>query len=407
MKILHINNYVSGGGAETVFSLSVNATNNENLTGFVPKTNSAQTGRIAFHSWEKDNLFFGIINYIFSIKNYLLLNNFLDKNKVDIIHIHGFLSALSPSILFAIKRNKTLTNVKIVETLHDFHLNCPNSSLYNFSNKLVCNKCIGLKFKYHIFFDKCDRRGRFHSMIKGLRSFVSNNILHHKMLIDEFIAPSKFLFNKLVEENIDANRIHIIRNPGKLIQKQIVSRKENIICYFGRFSREKNLTFLIESFNRWKKLTNNNFGLLLIGEGEEGNILKSYARNSEFAGSILFKDFLPQDTLFKEIANAKYFCLTSSCYENSPMAIIEALSLKIIPIVPNLGGMAESITELFKIGRTYLPEDYDSWIATMTELECSYEEECRKFSSLQDKMIGPDTYKNELGNLYNQIISAK
>jgi len=406
MKILHINNYISGGGAETVFSLSINATANDNFTGYVPQNNSIQTGSIVFNSWENENSFLGVINYIFSRKNYILLMDFLEKNNINIIHLHGFFSVISPSILLAIKKFKAKTNVKVVQTLHDFHLNCPNSSLYNFNDKLICNKCIGLNFKYHIFLDNCDRRGWFYSIIKGLRSIVSNNILHHKILIDAFIAPSNFLFSKLVEEKIEANRIHIIRNPGKLKQKQIENKKENIICYFGRFSREKNLNFLIESFNRWKRISKNNFRLLLIGEGEERSILKSIAGNSEFAGSIIFKDFLPQDALFNEICNAKYFCLTSSCYENSPMAIIEALSLNIIPIVPNLGGMAESITELFKIGRTYQPGDYENWIATMTELESVYEVECSKFSTLQDQIAGPETYKFELGNLYNQIISA-
>ena len=374
MKVLHINSYDKKGGAETIYRLTVDNLNYcENYTACVQLDSNYRNPDIPFRSWENYNRLLGTFNYIFSFHNYRLLNDFLSKNDVDIIHLHGFFASISPSILKAIKNYKKRKRVRVVQTLHDFHLVCPNSSLYNYSKGHICEKCVGKKYKLNILWNNCDRRGWAFSIIKGIRSFVANNILKHKIVIDLFISPSSFLRDMVIRDGIEESKVLLLRNPIIPLQESIENiKKENIICYFGRFSKEKNLGFLINAFEEWKKKSENDFKLLLIGDGEEKDKLTNLRANSANINDIIIKDFMPYDQLIKEIKTAKYFSMSSTWYENAPMSIIEAAMLGIIPIVPDLGGMAESINEVISAGKTYNQDDITSWIKAITFLESDH-----------------------------------
>ncbi len=403
MKVLHLNNYDYKGGAETVFNITRNNNLTSNFSGFVKLDQSTPQPDITFLSWEFQNRILGTINYIFSIHNYKSLKYFLENNDIDVIHIHGFFASISPSILLAIKRTKSKKKIKVFQTLHDFHLICPNASLYNYKRNEICEKCIGKKYKFAIFTNKCDRRGWVHSIIKGIRSLLANNIIDHKSIVDKFICPSNFLKSKLIEEGIDEKNISVIRNPITLTLTELPNQKENIICYFGRLSKEKNLEFLINAFNEWKKQTNNNFRLLIIGEGEEEIKLKELAKLSAYGTDIIFKNYMSKDKLHEEIKYTKYFCLTSECYENAPMTILEAFSLNIFSIVPDFGGMAESIAFLKNAGKTYTRSDIDSWINTINSYELNYSIEIEKIKNTKYKHIeffNKENYFKTLLNIY-------
>ena len=406
MKILHINNYDKKGGAETVFNLTrQNLKEFDNYSGFIKLDNSNEIPDVKFSTWENNSRLIGIINYIFSIKNYKGLYKFLDKHEIDIVHIHGFFSSISPSILLSLKKIKKKKEIKVIQTLHDFHVICPNSSLYNFNKNELCEKCIGKNFKYYIFTDRCDRRGLFFSIIKGIRSFVANNILKHKEIIDQFITPGEFLKNKLIGDGINVEKITVIRNPIQININNTYIKKENIICYFGRFSREKNLEFLIDAFSFWKEQNKNDFMLLLIGEGEEELLLKNKSAQNKFNKEIIFKSFLPADQLWEEIKICKYFALTSKWFENAPMSILEAVSLNILPIVPDFGGMRETIEDVIHIGKLYNANNIQSWVNAISSLEYNYKQEILRLISLQKKInsvLSLDYFTKKTKDIYNK-----
>lgn len=402
LKVLHINSFYKKGGAETVFQITKKISGIENYSGYTFSDSKEEQPSIQFFSWEHNKKLLGIINYIFSIKNYIALNNFLERNKFDVIHLHGFFAALSPSILLAIKKAKRSNKLKVVQTLHDFHIVCPNASLYHFNKNEVCEKCLGKKLKLNVFCNNCDRRGYLHSVIKGIRSIIANNLLHHRDIVDKFICPSEFIRNKLLQDNIKENKIVLIRNPIILGEQKPITQKKNIICYFGRFSKEKNLEFLIDAFTKWNEKKKNDFQLLLIGDGEEKGGLINYASLSSTKEQIVFKDFMPFEKLVEEIKYAKYFALTSKCYENAPMSIIEAFTLNIIPIAPNIGGMKESIESTYGIGKTFKVNDKESWVESITALEKNYDLIIEKINLTKSKLMNELRVEKYYEAIYNE-----
>lgn len=283
--------------------------------------------------------------------------------------------------------------------MHEFHIVCPNSILFNYSKNVICEACLSKKIKYPIFFMGCDRRGKIFSFLKGLRSLIANNILGHVSIIDKFICPSNFIKDKLIEGNIAAEKIVIVRNPIVLSEKYICNSKENVICFFGRFSKEKNLIFLIKSFDLWKQENNNNFRLLLIGEGDDEKEMKQVVSNCLSKPDIIFKPFMTFQQLQTEIQKVKYYAMTSIWYENAPMGILESIALNIIPIVPNIGGMKEIIEKVIKVGGVYESQNLKSWCNTMNYLEKNYEDLLIKL-----RLVKKDLIKNYSEEFYLKII---
>lgn len=406
MNILHISNYSKKGGAEIIFSITSNNSEHKNYLGFYQEDKIEQYSDIKFSSWEKKSFPFNIIDYIFSINNFRVLKNFLNNNKIDIIHLQGFFSSLSPSILLAIKIAKAAKKIRVIQTLHEFHLICPNASLYNFNKNQICEKCIGKKIKFNIFLENCDKRGLFYSIIKGVRSIISSNILKHKNVVDIFISPSIFLKEKIIEDGINPGKVRVIRNPIRINSFDELAKKEDIICYFGRFSYEKNIPFLITAFSEWKNKNPNTYRLILIGEGDEKQRILETIKNSHYKNAIEVKPFLDYNELITELNRCKIFSTASLCYENSPLAIAEAIALNIIPIAPSLGGMKESIEQIFKAGKTFSANDVSSWINCVNDVVNNYQVEAQKVRYAQEIVSNQFTITNYyliLNKLYNEI----
>ena len=408
MNILHINNYYKKGGAEVVFSITSLIHRHKNYVGYYTEDNDLLKPDINFSSWESNYFPFNIFNYIFSLNNYRALRKFLKKTNIDIIHLQGFFSSLSPSILLAIKKTRTEKKIRVIQTLHEFHLICPNASLYNFKKNEICEKCIGKKIKFSILRENCDKRGIFYSTIKGMRSFLANNMLNHNKVIDVFISPSNFLREKIIDDGVNTEKITVIPNPIRINALNEIEKKEEIICYFGRFSYEKNIPFLISAFSKWKKNNPNNYKLLLIGDGDEYKKILEAIKNSGFSNFIEVKPFLDYKDLMAELKRCKIFSIASLCYENSPLGIAEAIALNIIPVAPSLGGMKESIEQRFKAGKTFISNDESSWINCINYIINNYEDELRKIVFAKENIFEQysiEKYYESLNKLYNKIIN--
>lgn len=420
MIILHINNYLYGGGAETVFRNTIKILSN--------KIKKSQFVYASFNQQDKENflreinnviLFKGNsfleyknkiskgINYIFSRRNEKEILNIIKKIVPDIIHIHGYLH-FSPSILYVIKRLKSIYNYKVIETLHDYHIFCPNSSLYNYKKKQNCMKCVEKKFKYSIFFENCDYRNFQYSFLKGVRGVIQYNFIDETSLVDKYIVPSYFYKTLFSNQKIN-KKVFMLRNSigSKLkIKQSILSSKtvkrKNQIVYFGRFSKEKNINNIIEAFNQFSHKFKD-YKLIIIGEGKEKGIiskciLKTGNRN------IILRSYLPQNEIFEILKVSKFSILASVVFENSPMSIIESLLFGCLPITSNIGGMKE-LSQFFNINLLFDPNDKNNMEEIMEYSVLNYEKIKSNvfFEKLYD--FSDEIYLNKLLEIYGSKIN--
>jgi glycosyltransferase involved in cell wall biosynthesis len=157
-------------------------------------------------------------------------------------------------------------------------------------------------------------------------------------------------FNKLIIDNqnnirkvLTINRFHqnVLYNYGlkkqtgifynTIDEEQAIIKRDNFknrLCFIGRFSKEKNLELLIESFN-----TINNLELVIIGGKNEYNYPNK---------NIIWKGILVKEEIINELKECDYLIVPSSS-EGLPFVILEAMNIGIPCIYSNIIGANELI----------------------------------------------------------------
>ena len=141
-------------------------------------------------------------------------------------------------------------------------------------------------------------------------------------------SPTIETRNRMIKENIiEENKIILLRDPIISPKKINNLKKEssdntinNYYVSIGRLTRQKNYTFLIESFCELIK-KDIQTKLIIIGEGEQKEILQRQIEDLNISNNVLLLGY--QHNIFRYLKNAKAFVL-SSLWEDPGFVLIEA-----------------------------------------------------------------------------------
>ncbi len=143
------------------------------------------------------------------------------------------------------------------------------------------------------------------------------------------IAVSKYIETEILRKNGIQNSvtIHNAFNPCWAAEigsfPEILQNKKYVLSYGRLDDSIKDFSFLIEAFtksNIWEK----DVKLVILGDGNDKEMLQKLAASQKSAGHILFLPFT--NSPFTIIKNALCTTLTSK-YEGFPMVLVESLSL--------------------------------------------------------------------------------
>ena len=154
--------------------------------------------------------------------------------------------------------------------------------------------------------------------------FFSKNIY-------KITCPTISTYNQIINKNIfDKKKIFVLRDPIIKIDEFLKKKKENLnieklknkkfIVGIGRLTKQKNFTLMIKFF---KKITNKypQFHLVLIGDGEEKNILKKMIIDLNIEEKVHIMGY--QKNVYKFLLNSECFILPS-LWEDPGFVIVEA-----------------------------------------------------------------------------------
>ena len=152
-------------------------------------------------------------------------------------------------------------------------------------------------------------------------------------------CPTLATYEYLKTINIfDNNKLFVLRDP--VIQLHDFSKKKNekiedlkieknnLIIGIGRLTRQKNFLLLIRAFKRIL-IKYPNYHLILLGEGEQKQVLKEEVKKLEIQDKIFFLGY--QKNVYKYLLNADCF-LSTSLWEDPGFVILEAALSNIIII---------------------------------------------------------------------------
>ena len=339
MKILQVNKFLyHKGGAETyMFQLSkalMDSGHEVKYWGMQDRANIVSD----FPDLETENTDYSNDNSLksaskafktlYSVTNKKKIGKVLDLYKPDIVHIHNYNFQITPSILPEIKKR----GIKVVQTVHDSRMVCPNYKLYNLKKETICTKCVTGSF-INCVKDKCFDDSFSRSLFATIENSLYYHLDYYNKYIDRFIIPSNFLAG-LVRNKINAKKIQVIPN---FVDIHLPSVKDNIsheFLYYGRIIHEKGIFELVDIFSDL------GLKLTIIGTGPDEMLLK---KKIEDVKNIQFLGPKYNDELFEYIRRVKYVIQPAKAYENCPMTILESFALGIPVIGANHSGFKELI----------------------------------------------------------------
>ena len=215
------------------------------------------------------------------LKHIKQLKTFFKNNKYDVVHANTYTD--SGAVLYA----AYLSGIS-VRVAHSHTSQKPKS----FKQKM---KWFIAKILIKIFANRkiaC-------SKIAGKSLFIGNKYT----ILENGVDLSKYIYNK----NLRCN----IRNKYNIKEDEIV------IGHVGRFAKVKNHKYIIDLFSK----LDDNYRLLLVGDGPEFNSIKELVSNYELDSKVIFTG-----SVFNayEYFNAMDLILFPSFYEGLPVSLVEA-----------------------------------------------------------------------------------
>lgn len=254
-------------------------------------------------------------------------NALLDVFKPDIVHLNNIHSQLSP-VIAEIAHDR---GIKVFWTLHDYKLLCPRYDCLQ-NGKFICEDCFN--DKRSVLKHRCMKNSFSASLLAYLEAvYWSRERL--ESCIDRFICPSSFLKEKMQQGGFSKGKLYNLCNSIDLDKcKGENGEREDYYCFVGRLSHEKGIKSLIKSAGL------NSFKLIVVGNGILENELKeSSSSNVEFVG---FKQWQEVKEI---VGKARFSVISSECYENNPISVIESLCLGTPVLGARIGGIPELIED--------------------------------------------------------------
>ncbi len=291
------------------------------------------------------------------------LNQFIP----EVVHLHNFYHELSPGILATLRAWKNRTGGRVVMTVHDFHIVCPNAGMRYFrggkpriaalDRRLTLGQILGRRW---------DHRGFGYSALKILQHVWNYRLLKRRRVIDLFISPSRFLKSML-----ECNGLTVVwlpnPAPAPAIHKPERSPDELHLAFVGRVEPEKGLAEFLAA------LPSNFPGRLeIVGDGSALAACREVVSDRKLEHCVEFVGIVDRDEALRRIARAQVVVLPSRWPENSPVSLVEALACGTSILTSDMPGGKEIVSDS-GVGDTFDIDSPDDVVRALSKIVTDFE----------------------------------
>lgn len=329
------------------------------------------------------------------IKNKLAKKKFSDllnelNSDETIIHVHTWTKAVS-SVIFSVARKKKF---KVVITVHDYFLICPNGGLFNYKKRKICQlkplsiKCLACN---------CDARSYSQKLFRVIRQWQQNrNIRRSKnisyIFISEFSKREFFKrYNKIAPERqfFLPNMIHF-----ENLRFRVECEKNDIFLFIGGITEVKGIRIFCEA------VTKANVKAIVIGQGILKEELEQQYPDIEFVG------WKSKQEMLSYLKRTRCLIFPSVWYEVSPLTPLEVMAYGVPVICSNLNAALDYIED-GKSGLAYNGIAVDDLVNAIYQMKedsqvNNYSE--YTFHHFDMALFSEDSYKDKLIEIYGDLL---
>ena len=274
----------------------------------------------------------------------------LDHLKPDVIHIHNIYHHLSTSILSEIRKR----NIPCVQTLHDYKLAAPNYGM--FDHGAICERSKGGKY-YMVIKHKCLSDNPIYNSLVALEMYFTKATQAYERTVNFFLAPSKFLLEKMVDWGEPKGKFRLAPNPA-LLADEPAPLGGGYLLFAGRLSEEKGLESLIRAAAELPEVP-----IKIAGRGPLDEKLRALAKELG-AHHIEFLGFVAPNQLEPIRRRAEALVYPSIFYENASLSILECMGAGVPVLTTRIGGNPELVEDGIN-GFLAMPNSVEDWKRTL------------------------------------------
>jgi glycosyltransferase involved in cell wall biosynthesis len=244
-----------------------------------------------------------------------------------VVHLHGFIKVLSPSVVRAAIRSGLPT----VATLHDYSVACPNGGLFNYQTNQICPlepmsaRCIATH---------CDARAYSHKLWRVGRQAVQRRFGAMPAGVGQLIAPSRSAA-EIIEPFLPGGLpVTILSNPVSVSRMEPVDAARNEpFVMLGRLQHDKGGVLLA--------LAARAAGVraVFVGQGADAGPIQRANPDAELTG------WLDPEQVRAMVRGARAVVNASLIYETQGLTLLEAAAEGVPAIVSNSSVAREAVED--------------------------------------------------------------
>jgi glycosyltransferase involved in cell wall biosynthesis len=267
----------------------------------------------------------GIWNYSASTKLHKVLDRYSAKD--TIVHIHTWNKSFSSSIFSTLYKH----NFKIIISLHDYFLICPNGGLFNYVKN---THCIINPMSTDCLLSNCDSRSYMHKLWRYSRHLVQQKIANVPYSIKNYIFVSNYS-KKLIEPFLDRNvNKFVVTNPINVNFADPVNVKiMTNFTFVGRLSPEKGAKIFAEATR------GTGIPSVFVGEGSDRHAINLLNPLATLTGWVDMK------TVSKYLSQSRALIFPSLLHETQGMSVLEAAAHGVPSIVSDACAASEWVED--------------------------------------------------------------
>jgi glycosyltransferase involved in cell wall biosynthesis len=233
-----------------------------------------------------------------------------------IVHVHGWMKALSPFALAAVTR----LGFRLVVTLHDFFITCPNGGFFDHGANVICRR---QPLSLSCWNCHCDRRSHAHKLWRNVRTVLQNRVLGIPARVAHYIAVSQFSLDVMRPHLPPDVKATVVRNPLTTSERQEPARVEQNreVVFVGRFENEKGVRLFAEAARRA------GVAATLVGDGALMPELRARFPQMRFTG------WLNRGGIREVVRRSRALVFPPLWYETLGLVVIEAAAEGVPAIV--------------------------------------------------------------------------